>query len=100
MALDKATQAEINRRIGQGHTYARISKDMKLGYWDVKGVARKSWLAAKVRITNRLKKLAVESNPERRLKLIEEINADVNYLYGSGKALGRTIDGIEKVING
>lgn len=100
MALDKATQDVINDKIARGHTYARISRDMGLGYWDVKGVARKSWLAAKVRITNRLKKLAVENNTERRQKLLAEINADVNYLYGGGKALGRTIDSIEKVING
>lgn len=100
MALDKTTQSEINRRIGLGHTYARISREMELDWRDVKGVARKSWLAAKVRITNRLKKLVVENNPERRQKLIEEINADVNYLYYGGKALGKTIDSIEKVING
>lgn len=100
MTLDKATIEEIDKRIAIGHTYARISKDLGLDWWDVRNAAKHSWRSAKVRVTNRLKKLAAENDPEKRKVLIAEIDGYVDYLYAGGKALGQTIDSIEKVING
>ena len=100
MALDKATQDAINDKIGRGHTYARISKEMGLDWWEVRNAAMRSWRSAKVRVTNRLKKLAAENDPEKRKFLIDEIDKDVDYLYAGGKALGKTVDSIEKIING
>lgn len=100
MALDKATQDAINQKIALGHTYARISKDLELDWWDVRNVDKASWQSAKVRITNRLNKLAAENDPEKREGLVKEINGYVNYLYASGKALGKTVDSIERIING
>ena len=100
MALSKTTIEEIDKRIATGHTYSRISKDLELDWWDVRNAAKRSWRSAKVRVTNRLKKLAAENDTEKRKVLIAEIDGDVNYLYAGGKALGQTIDSIEKVING
>ena len=100
MALSKATIEEIDRKIATGHTYARISKDLGLDWWDVRNAAKHSWQSAKVRVTNRLKKLAAENDPEKRKVLVAEIDGYVDYLYYGGKALGQTIDRIEKAING
>ena len=100
MALDKATTDEVNQKLALGHTYARISKDLGLDWWEVRNVDKISWRAAKVRVTNRLKKLAAENDPEKRKVLVAEIDGYVDYLYAGGKALGKTIDSIEKVING
>ena len=100
MELDKATKDEINDRIARGHTYADISREMGLDWWEVRNVAKQSWQGAKTRVTRRLKKLATERDPEKRKDLIAEIDGYVDYLYAGGKALGQTIDRIEKVING
>ena len=74
--------------------------EMRLDWWEVRNTAKQSWRSAKVRITNRLNKLTTENDPEKRKFLAAEIDGYVDYLYAGGTALGRTIDGIEKVING
>lgn len=98
--LDKAKIEEINRRIALGHTYARISKELNLDWWTVRKHAKSGWLGTKVQITNRLNKLRDESDPAKREKLVREVNERITYLYEGGKALGKTIDRIEKTING
>ena len=62
--------------------------------------AKAGWLGTKVQITIRLNKLATEGDPKEREKLVKQINERVTYLYEGGKALGKTIDKIEKTING
>ena len=98
--LDKATIDDINKRIALGHTYARISKELGLDWWTVRNHAKAGWLGTKVQITIRLNKLATEGDPKEREKLVKQINERVTYLYEGGKALGKTIDKIEKTING
>ena len=100
MELDKATIDDINRRIALGHTYARISRELGLDWWDVRNSAKASWLATRMRITNRLDKLVKENDPCKRVNSVPEIKNEVAYLHEGGKALGRTIDSIEKAING
>ena len=98
--LDKETIDEINKRIALGHTYARIHREMGLDYWTVHKHAKSGWLSTKREITGRLNKLSKENNPEERARLVKEINERVTYLFEGGKALGRTIDRIEKTISG
>ena len=98
--LDKATIDDINKRIGLGHTYARISKELGLDWWTVRKHAKSGWLGTKVQITNRLNKLRDEKDPAKREKLVREVSERITYLYEGGKALGKTIDRIEKTING
>lgn len=105
MELDQATIDEINKRIGLGQTYARIYKEMGLAemgvdFWTMRKYAKAGWLGTKVQITLRLKKLSNENDPAKRAKLVEEVNERVTYLFEGGKALGKTIDRIEKTING
>lgn len=98
--LDKATIGEINKRISLGHTYASISKELDLDWWTVRKHAKSGWLGTKVQITNRLNKLRDENDPAKREKLVKEVSERITYLYEGGKALGKTIDRIEKTING
>ena len=98
--LDKATIDEINKRIALGHTYARIHREMELDYWTVHKHAKSGWLSTKREITGRLNKLSEENDPAKRAKLTQEINERVTYLFEGGKALGKTIDRIEKTISG
>ncbi|MXZ90303.1 MAG: hypothetical protein F4W95_04590 [Chloroflexi bacterium] len=103
--LDKTTVDEINKRIGLGQTYARIYREMRLAemgvdFWTMREYAKAGWLGTKVQITNRLNKLSRENDPAKRAKLVEEVKERVTYLFEGGKALGKTIDRIEKTING
>lgn len=98
--LDKKEIDEINRRIALGHTYARIHREMELDYWTVHKHAKSGWLSTKVEITYRLNRLAKENDPAKRAKLVKEVSDRVTYLFEGGKALGKTIDKIEKTISG
>ena len=100
MELDQATIDEINRRIALGHTYARISREIELDYWTVHNHAKSGWLSTKREITGRLNKLSNENDLDKRAELVKEINKRVTYLFEGGKALGKTIDRIEKTIRG
>ena len=98
--LDKGTIDEINRRIALGHTYARIHRELDLDYWTVHRHAKAGWLSTKREITYRLNKLSRENDPVERAKLVKEVSDRVTYLFEGGKALGKTIDRIEKTISG
>ena len=100
MELDKATKDEINKRIALGQRYSRISKDLGLDWWTVRKHARDGWQGTKQSITFQLNKVADEQDPIKRAQMVENIKERVNYLYKGGQALGKTIESIEKTING
>ncbi len=100
VALDKATIDDINKKIALGYTYARISQELGLDWWTVRKHAKAGWQGTRAQITIRLNKLLNENDPAKRADLVEEIKERVAYLNEGGKALGKTIDGIEKTING
>ena len=97
---DKATIDEINKRIALGQQYSRISKDLGLDWWTVRKHAKDSWRGTKLSITFQLNKMASERDPKKRKEMADNIKERVNYLYKGGQALGKTIESIEKTING
>ena len=105
MKLSQATIDEINKRIGLGQIYARIYKEMGLAemgvdFWTMRKYATAGWQGTKQSITIRLNKLSKENDPVKRAILVEEVKERVTYLFEGGKALGKTIDRIEKTISG
>lgn len=100
MELEQATIDEINKRIALGQQYSRISKDLALDWWTVRKHAKDGWRGTKHSITYQLNKVASERDPEKRAEMVENIKERVNYLYNGGQALGKTIESIEKTING
>ena len=98
MELGSAEIARIEQMAGQGMTIAQISKEMGIDYWLVWNHAR-SWQGTKWVVTNRLKRLAKESNQAIREQMVEEIAECVNYFYYQGKHLGSQIKRARKALD-
>ena len=70
--MDKDTLIEKAKEMArEGRTISYISKKLGIS-WSKARSYTPGWRGAKVKITNRLKKLAYEPNPEKRKKMAEE----------------------------
>lgn len=99
MELDQATIDEIKLQARNGKTIAQIGKELKVDYWEVWNYAERSWQGTKWIITNRLKFLAKEDDPDIRERLANEADECVDYLFDQGKRMGRQIDRARKTLN-
>lgn len=100
MELSQATIDEINKRIALGQQYSRISNDLGLEWWTVRKHAKDGWQGTKQSITYQLNKVVNERDPEKRAEMVKNIKERVNYLYKGGQALGKTVESVEKALNG
>ena len=86
----------------EGKAIASISEKLGVTYWEVHAhvtaVGALSWLGAKRSITNRLNKLKRERDQAAREQLVSEASELVNYIYYSGKNLGKKIDSARRTL--
>ena len=80
----------------EGKTITRISKELDISWNEAYTLG---WRGAKVRITNRLNKLADETNPEKRRKLAKEADLYVDFIYDAAKHLRTQVDSARKSLN-
>lgn len=88
--------------VKEGKTIVSISEDLGLDWDVITGFVHSedalSWLGAKNRITHRLNRLKEENDPAVRERLADEVYDIVNYIYYSGKEMGRAIDDARKAL--
>ena len=94
--MDDHTIEQVERMIREGKTIVEVCDTLNLEWRDVSkylhSVDKRGWIGAKKVITNRLKSLVKENDPEKREKLAAEADKWVDYLYYDGKRLGQQVD--------
>ena len=93
--MDDYTIDQVERMIREGSTIVQVCDELGLEWTDVakylRSVDMRSWLGAKRVITNCLKSLVEENDPEEREILADEADKWVDYLYYDGKRLGKQV---------
>ena len=99
--MDKDALTERAKRLAfQGMTITRISEELGISWNEARSyVPNGSWQGAKVKITNRLKKLTEEPDQARREKLAAEADNYADFLYDGAKHLRDQVDGVRKALN-
>lgn len=86
----------------EGKTIAKISEGLNLEWSEVSAFLHsegvRGFQGSKTRITNRLNRLSKENDPDKREELVVEVKALVDYIYYSGKDMGRLIDRARKAL--
>ena len=81
-----------------GQTITSISKKLGISWSEARSYTP-GWRGAKVKITNRLEKLAKEQDPKERKKLACEADKYVDFLYDAAKHLRGQVDGARRALN-
>lgn len=99
--MDKGALIEkANKMARQGRTVTEISDELGISWHEARSYLKAtSWHGAKMKITNRLKKLACEPNPEKRKKMAEEADRYVDFLFDAAKHLRGQVDSARKALN-
>ncbi len=86
----------------EGKSIVFISKELGLEWSEVSECLRSAgvhaFIGAKQKITYRLNRLKRENDPDKREQLVNEVNDLINYIYYSGKDMGRVIDRARKAL--
>ena len=80
----------------------KVSEELGLEWGEVSSFLQsedvRGFRGSKTRITNRLNRLKNENDPAKREQLVDEAKALINYIYYSGKDMGRAIDRARKAL--
>ena len=101
--MDDHTIEQVEQMIREGKTIVEVCDTLNLEWRDVSeylhSVDKRSWVGAKKLITNRLKSLVKENDPEKRENLAAEADKWIDYLYYDGKRLGQQVDRARRSID-
>ena len=95
---EDALKEKVRQMAREGKTISKISEELGIS-WNEARSYTVSWLGAKVRITNRLNKLATTADESKREKLAAEADGYVDFLYDAAKQLGSQVDRARKALN-
>ena len=91
---------KANKLARVGRTITEISNKLEKSWHEARSyLVSSSWRGAKVKITNRLEKLAKEQDPKKRKKLACEADKYVDFLYDAAKHLRGQVDGARRALN-
>ena len=94
--MNDEQKAKAVQMVKQGKTIVSISRELGLEWAEVSECVHSegalSFQGAKSRITNRLNKLRTEKDTTKREQLVDEVSNLFNYIYFSGKDMGKAID--------
>ena len=91
---------EANKRAREGRTITEISDTLGIGWHEARSLLNSSsWRGAKVKITNRLNRLAKEPDQKKREKIVAEADGYVDFLYDAAKHLRKQVDDARKALN-
>ena len=104
MADSTTDTAEIRKKVRKmalaGMPITRISNELKISWSEARSyVPISSWRGAKVKLTNRLKKLETETDQKKREKLSEAADKYADFLYDAAKHLRAQVDAARKALN-
>ena len=99
-AVSETDQEKAKKLAREGRSITYISKELGVSWSVARGlVPTGSWLGAKVRLTNRLEKLATEPNETKRKKMVEEADIFADFLYDSAKHLRSQVDAARRALD-
>ncbi len=91
---------KANKMARGGRTITEISNELRISWHEARSyLVSSSWRGAKVKITNRLEKLANETHQEKRKKLACEADRYVDFLYDAAKHLRGQVDSARRALN-
>ena len=96
---DKDELIEEARKMAfDGRTITRISEDLGISWSEARSYTP-SWRGTKVKLTNRLNKLASEPDGTKRAKLVDEADRYADFLYDAAKHLRAQVDAARKALD-
>ena len=102
MKNSKEAKAEIEQKARKmaldGKNITAIKEELAISWSEARSYTD-SILGSKVRITNRLKRLAVETDQSKREQLAAEADNYVDFLYDAAKHLRRQVDNARKALD-
>ena len=97
--IDKGDLQEKVRKMARGGmTITKISKELGISWSEARSYTP-GWQGAKVKLTNRLKKLATEPDLTKRKNLAEEADKYADFLYDAAKHLRTQVDVARRALN-
>ena len=94
----EALKQQVRQLAREGRTISSISRQLGITWGEAAGYTT-SWRGAKVRITNRLNRLARESDQSKREKLADDADLYVDFLYDAAKHLRAQVDQARKALD-
>ena len=88
---DDALRDKVKQMAREGRTFTQISEALGISWNEARSYApNSSWQGAKVKITNRLIKLATEPDQAKRGKMADEADKFADFLYDACQAPERS----------
>ena len=91
---DRAT-----RMAREGRTATDISKELGISYLEVWNLVPATWQGTKTMITRRMNQIVKETDSDAREQLVHEVKEQVDFLYQSGRQLGRMVASARKTLS-
>ena len=89
---------KVRKMAAEGKTISRISQELGISWNEVRSYTA-SWQGTKVKLTNRLKRLATESDQGKRRRLADEADQFADFLYDAAKHLRSQVDGARRALD-
>ena len=89
---------EVKKMALEGKTITFISNELGISWNEAQGYTS-NWRGAKVKITNRLKKLATEPDQAKRKKMADEADDYADFLYDAAKHLRGQVDAARRALD-
>lgn len=91
---------QVEKMALAGMPITRISKELGISWSEARSyVPISSWRGAKVKLTNRLKKLETETDQKKRKELTEAADKYADFLYDAAKHLRGQVDAARRALN-
>ncbi len=91
---------KVNKMALGGMIITKISKELGIGWNEARSyLTVSSWRGAKVKLTNRLRKLATESSETKRKDMADDADKYADFLYDAAKHLRGQVDGARKALD-
>ena len=97
-ASSDALKGQVRKMAAEGKTISKISQELGISWNEVRSYTA-SWQGAKVRLTNRLKRLVTEPDQDKRQRLADEADLFADFLYDAAKHLRGQVDGARKALD-
>ena len=94
----EALKQMVRQLAQEGRTISSISEELEIS-WSEAASYTLSWRGAKVRVTNRLNRLAKENDQSKREQLSAEADLYVDFLYDAAKHLRSQVNRARRALD-
>ncbi len=89
---------QVKKMAREGKTISEISNQLGINWSEARSYTS-SWRGTKVKLTNRLNKLAAEADETKRRKLADEADLYADFLYDAAKHLRHQVDSARRALD-